>query len=50
MGGTCRTHEGMKNVDTIFVENPEAKRPLWRANRKREDNIKLELAETGVIV
>jgi hypothetical protein len=33
------------NVYRVLVRKPEEKRPLGRTNRKREDNIKIELQE-----
>jgi hypothetical protein len=30
------------------VGKPEGKRPLWRRRRRREDNIKIDLRETGL--
>jgi hypothetical protein len=32
----------------LFVERPEGKRPLGRPRRRWEDNIKLDLRETGI--
>jgi hypothetical protein len=33
----------MRNVYKIFAGKPEAKRPLRRARRRWEDNIKMDL-------
>jgi hypothetical protein len=35
-------------VYTILVERPEGKRPLQRPRRRWEDNIKMDLRETGI--
>ena len=32
---------------TVFVENPEGKRLLWRPRRRWKDNTKLEFKEVG---
>jgi hypothetical protein len=37
----------MRNVYKILVRKPEAKRPLRRPRHRWEDNIKMELRETG---
>jgi hypothetical protein len=42
MGRACNT-----NGDTILVEKPEGKRLLGRPRRRWEDNIELDLRETG---
>jgi hypothetical protein len=47
MGATCSTHGG--DVFIIFlVGRPKEKRPLGRPRRRWEDNIKMELRETGI--
>jgi len=35
-------------VYRIFVGRPEGKRPLKRPKRRWEDNIKMDLRETGI--
>jgi hypothetical protein len=41
-------HMGEKtNVCRISVRKPKGKRPLGRPRRRREDNIKIDLRETG---
>jgi hypothetical protein len=39
--------EEVRNAYRIFVGKPEGKRPLGRLRRRWEDNIKMELRETG---
>jgi hypothetical protein len=36
------------NAYTILVGKPEGKRPLGRLRRRWEDNIKMDLRETGL--
>jgi hypothetical protein len=36
-----------RNAYTILVRNPEGKRPLGIPRRRWEDNIKMDLRETG---
>jgi hypothetical protein len=38
-----------RNEFTIFVGKPEGKRPLYRLKRRWEDNIKMNLQETGYV-
>jgi hypothetical protein len=38
---------GEENAYSIVVEKPEGKRPLGRPRRMWEDNIKMDLRETG---
>jgi hypothetical protein len=40
----------MSNAYTISVGNPGGKRPLGRPRRRWEDNIKIDLRETGLDV
>jgi hypothetical protein len=37
----------MRNVYTILVVKPKGKRPLGRARRTWDDNIKMDLQERG---
>jgi hypothetical protein len=37
----------MRNASRILVGKPEWKRPLGRSRRKLEDNIRMDLKETG---
>jgi hypothetical protein len=46
-GHVARTGEG-KGVYRVLVGRPEVKRPLGRPRRMREDNIKMDLRETGI--
>jgi hypothetical protein len=46
MDGTDGTHGGGGRC--FLVRRPEDKRPLRRPGRKWEDNIKLDLRETGI--
>jgi hypothetical protein len=46
MGGTCDTH-GRDGKYNIFVGKSEGKRPLGRHRRRWEDNIRMDLLETG---
>jgi hypothetical protein len=39
-----------RNVYRLLVGKPEGKRPLGRPRRRRIDNIKMDLLETGVNV
>jgi hypothetical protein len=48
MGGTCGTHAEGRGVYKILVGKPECKRPLGRSRRRWEDNIGLDLRETGI--
>jgi hypothetical protein len=43
----ARIGEG-RGVYRVLVGRPEGKRPLERSRRKWEDNIKLDLRETGI--
>jgi len=45
MGGICRAYGG--GVYRVLVGKPEGKRPLGRARRRWEDNIKMDLQEVG---
>jgi hypothetical protein len=37
----------MKNANSILVGKPEGKRPLGRPRRRYENNIRMDLRETG---
>jgi hypothetical protein len=39
----------MRNSYKILVGKPEGKRPLRRHKRRWEDNIKIDLRETGLV-
>jgi hypothetical protein len=45
---TCSTHGEGRGVYRILVGRPEGKRPLGRPRRRWEDNIKIDLRETGI--
>jgi hypothetical protein len=47
MRGTYREHWDMRNEYKVLVGRPEGKRPLGRLRRRSEDNIKMDLTETG---
>jgi hypothetical protein len=46
-GHAARMGEG-KSVYRVLVRSPEVRRPLGRPTRRWEDNIKLNLRETGI--
>jgi hypothetical protein len=37
-----------RGVYRVLIERPEGKRPLRRSRRRWEDNIKMDLRETGI--
>jgi hypothetical protein len=37
-----------RGVYRVLVGRPDSKRPLWRPRRRSDDNIKLDLRETGI--
>jgi hypothetical protein len=39
---------GVRGVYRVLVGRPEGKRPLGRPRRRWEDNIKMDLRETGI--
>jgi hypothetical protein len=47
MGGACSTNVEKRNEYKILVGKPEGKRPLGGPRRRWEDNIKMDLRETG---
>jgi hypothetical protein len=44
----CSTHGEGRGVYRVLVGRPEGKRPLGRPRRRWEDNIKMNLKETGI--
>jgi hypothetical protein len=46
-GGACNTYERERNTYKISVGKPLRKRPFGRPRRRREDNIRMDLMETG---
>jgi hypothetical protein len=48
VGGTCGTHGEGRGVYRVLVRRSGGKRPLGRPRRRWEDNIKLDLRETGI--
>ena len=47
MGGSCGMDGVEKKCIQVLVEIPEGRRPLGRPRRRREDNIKMDLEESG---
>jgi hypothetical protein len=47
MDGACDTYGGEEKCMLGFVGNPEGKRPLGRLKRRRNNDIKIYLTETG---
>jgi hypothetical protein len=47
MGGACGVHGEVRGAYNILVGRPEGRRPLGRPTRRCEDNIKMDLRETG---
>ncbi|KAJ4441666.1 hypothetical protein ANN_11524 [Periplaneta americana] len=47
MGRACSTYGRFKNAHRELFGRPEGKRPLGRARRRWEDNIKMDLREVG---
>jgi hypothetical protein len=49
MGGACSKHTGeMRNAYRILDGKPEQKRPLRRPRCRWENNIKVNIRETGL--
>jgi hypothetical protein len=48
VGWTCGTHGEGIAIYTVLVGRPEGKRPLGRPRRRWENNIKLDVGETGI--
>jgi hypothetical protein len=46
-GHVARMGEG-RGVYRVLIERPEGKKPLERLRRRWEDNIKMDLRETGI--
>jgi hypothetical protein len=44
----CGKHGEGRGVYRVLVGRPEGKRPLGRPRRRWDDNIKMDLTETGV--
>jgi hypothetical protein len=47
MDRACSTHGERRNACRVLVGRPEGKRPLGRATRRWDDNIKMDLREIG---
>jgi hypothetical protein len=47
MGEACRTHGPTRNAHIILVGKPEENRSPGKLMNKWEDNIRMELKETG---
>jgi hypothetical protein len=47
MGRACSTNGTRRNAYRVLVGKPEGRRPLGRPRRRRVDNIKIDLRETG---
>jgi hypothetical protein len=48
VGGTCSTHGDGRSFYRILVGRLEGKIPLGRSRRRWEDNIKVDVRETGI--
>jgi len=48
MGKTCGTHWRDEKCIPYFGWQPEGKRPLRRPRRRWEDDIRMDLKETGL--
>jgi hypothetical protein len=48
LGKTCGTHRGAERCLQVLVGRPEGKRPLGRPRRRSENNINMDLRETGI--
>jgi hypothetical protein len=48
VGGTCGTHGEGRGVYKVLVVRSEGMRPLGRPRSRWEDNIKMDLRETGI--
>jgi hypothetical protein len=47
MSGRDIWHAWERNVYSVLMGKPEGKRPLGRPRRRREDEIRMDLMETG---
>jgi hypothetical protein len=47
VGGSCGTHGRVEKLYTVFVGNPEGKRPLGRPKHRWDDRIRVDLREIG---
>jgi hypothetical protein len=47
IGGSCSAHGEVEKCVNILNEKPKGKRPAGRHMRRLEDNIKMDLRETG---
>jgi hypothetical protein len=47
MFGACSTHGEMRNAYKLYLKSLKGKRPPGRPMRRWEDNIKIDLWETG---
>jgi len=48
VGRTCGTHGDRRGVYRVLIGRPEGKRTLGRPGHRWEDNIKMDLRETGI--
>jgi hypothetical protein len=48
VGCTCGTHGAGRGIYRVSVGSPKGKRPVGRPRRWWEDNIKMDLRETGI--
>jgi len=48
VGMICGTHRGGRGVYRVLFGRPEGKRLLGRPMRRWENNIKMDLRETGI--
>jgi len=48
VGETCSTHREGRGIFRVLVGRPEGKSPLETPRRRWEDNIKMDLIETGI--
>jgi hypothetical protein len=46
-GTTCNTQEEGKKCINSLVEESKGKSPLWRPMKRTEDNMEIDLKETG---
>jgi hypothetical protein len=48
VGWACGTHGEGRGAYRVLFGRPEGKRPLGRPRHRWEDNIKMDLRETGI--